>query len=382
MRVAVIHEWLTTVAGSEKVLETILKLFPSADLFVLVDFLVAEQREFLHGRRITTSFIQKLPFARTRYRSYLPLMPLAVEQFDLSEYDLVISSSHAVAKGVITGPDQLHISYVHSPIRYAWDLQHQYLQEAGLTRGLKSWLARILLHRIRIWDSRTANGVDYFVANSRFIARRIHKIYRRDAVVIHPPVDVARFSLCESKQDYYLAASRMVPYKRMDLIVRAFSEMPGKRLIVIGDGPGFAQCKAVAGPNVELLGFQPNEILLRHMQNARAFVFAAQEDFGITPVEAQACGTPVIAYRVGGSSETVVGWSANAAAEGKSPTGMFFETQTVAAIVDAIKRFEAVHEQFSATSIRRHAQQFSEERFCHEFRTYVESSYRSWLDKR
>ncbi|MCA3826671.1 MAG: glycosyltransferase, partial [Burkholderia sp.] len=219
LRVAIVHDWLVTYAGAERVLEQIVACFPDADLFSLVDFL--DDRAFVRGKPVTTSFIQKLPFARTKYRSYLPLMPLAIEQLDVSEYDLVISSSHAVAKGVLTGPDQVHISYVHSPIRYAWDLQHQYLEQSNLTHGPKSLLARMILHYIRNWDTRTANAVDGFVANSAFIARRIKKVYHRDAAVIFPPVDVDAFSLNAEKEDFYLTASRMVPYKKIDLLVEA-----------------------------------------------------------------------------------------------------------------------------------------------------------------
>lgn len=226
-------------------------------------------------------------------------MPLAIEQLDVSKHDIILSSSHAVAKGILTGPDQLHISYVHSPIRYAWDLQHQYLREAGLSKGLKATLARWLLHKIRIWDCRTANGVDHFIANSQFIARRIKKVYGRKADVIYPAVDVERFALQTNKQDYYMTASRMVPYKRMDLIVEAFSHMPTKRLVVIGDGPEMNKIKSKATNNIEILGYQPNDVMQKYMSEAKAFVFAAEEDFGITPVEAQACGTPVIAYGKG-----------------------------------------------------------------------------------
>ncbi|MDZ4055874.1 MAG: glycosyltransferase, partial [Polynucleobacter sp.] len=236
MRIAIVHEWLASHAGSEKVVEQMLRIYPEADLFAVVDFLTPEQRNFVLGKRATTTFIQKLPWARTRFRSYLPLMPLAIEQLDMSAYDVVLSSSHAVAKGVITGPDQLHLSYVHSPIRYAWDLQHQYLAESGLSHGVKGWVARLVLHYMRQWDVRTANGVDVFLANSHFIARRIRKVYRRHADVIPPPVDVASFPLCREKEDFYLTASRMVPYKKLPLIVQAFAQMPDKQLIVIGDG--------------------------------------------------------------------------------------------------------------------------------------------------
>lgn len=363
MKIAIVHEWLTTYAGSEKVVEQLLKLFPQADVFVIVDFLPEADRGFLKGHKITTSFIQKLPFARKKYRSYLPLMPLAVEQFDLSAYDLVISSSHAVAKGVITGPNQLHISYVHSPMRYAWDLQHQYLRESGLLTGLKGWLAKYLLHRLRLWDLRTANGVDVFVSNSAFIAKRIWKIYRREAQVIFPPVDVAAFTLCSEKEDCYLAASRMVPYKKMDLIVEAFTHMPDKQLVVIGDGPDRAKIEAIASkaPNIRFLGYQSNEVMKQQMQKAKAFVFAAEEDFGITPVEAQACGTPVIAFGKGGALETVV--------EGE--TGLFFAEQTVESLCEAITRFEQMGGAFMPEACRRSAERFSEQVFYERFNQLV-----------
>ncbi len=336
-RVAIVHEWLVTYAGSERVVRELLTIYPDADLFALVDFLSDEDRIKFFGKRATTSFIQKLPFARKKFRSYLPLMPIAVEQFDLSRYDLIISSSHAVAKGVLTGPDQLHICYCHTPIRYAWDLQHQYLSQSGLTRGLKSAFARITLHYIRQWDSRTANGVDIFIANSAYIARRIKKVYGRDAHIVHPPVDLAAFPLCANKEDFYLAASRFVPYKRMDLIIDAFNAMPEKRLIVIGDGPEFARLKATTGPNITMLGYQKDMVLRDHLQRAKAFVFAAEEDFGIMPVEAQACGTPVIAYGRGGVLESILppGNLQNLPA-----TGIFFQTQTVPALIEAVKAFE------------------------------------------
>ena len=264
LRVAVVHDWLTLCAGGERVLEQILNIWPEADLFSVVDFLSDEDRRQLRGKHATTTFIQRLPWARRRYRAYLPLMPLAIEQLDLDRYDLVISSSHAVAKGVITGPDQLHVSYVHSPMRYAWDLQHQYLAEAGLTRGIRSALARLVLHYMRIWDLRSSNGVDHFVANSNFIARRIRKVYRREAEVVHPPVNIDRFSLRSDKEDFYFTASRMVPYKKIPLIVEAFTRMPGRRLVVVGDGPEFERARAGAGPNVRMLGYQGNEVLVDH----------------------------------------------------------------------------------------------------------------------
>ncbi len=370
LRVAVVHEWLTTFAGSETVLREILALYPQADLFTLVDFLSDADRARIFGKQAKTSFIQRLPFARKRYRGYLPLMPFAVEQFDLSAYELVISSHHAVAKGVLTGPDQLHICYCHTPIRYAWDLQHEYLAQSGLARGFRSALARIVLHYVRLWDMRTAAGVDHFVSNSKFIARRIRKVYGREATVIHAPIDMARFTLTPQKDGFYLAASRMVPYKRIDLIVKAFAALPERRLIVIGDGPEFAAIKRLAGSNVTMLGFQPDSVLIDHLQRARAFIFAAQEDQGLMPVEAQACGTPVIAFRKGGSSETVIGLDDAAS---RAPTGLFFEAQTADAITAAVTLFERDGAVISPSACRQNAERFDIAHFRSAFSGFVDS---------
>lgn len=372
MKVALIHDWLVTYAGAERVLEQMLACFPQADLFSLVDFLPAEQRDFIQQKPVITSFIQRLPKANTQYRNYLPLMPLAVEQFDLSGYDLVISSSHAVAKGVLVGPDQLHICMCYSPIRYAWDLQHQYLRESNLESGLKSWLARWMLHKIRLWDCRTANGVDRFIAISHFIARRIEKTYRREAAVIYPPVDVSGFSYRAEKEDFYLTASRMVPYKKMPMIVAAFSAMPDKRLVVIGEGPEFNKCKAVAGPNVQLLGWQPFDVLKSHMQRAKAFVFAAEEDFGIAPLEAQACGTPVIAFGKGAVLETIRSLVDDA------PTGVFFDEQTPQSVIKAVGEFEQ-QVKISPKACRENALRFSPERFRREFTELVDAEWTAFL---
>ncbi|HDV9911016.1 TPA: glycosyltransferase family 4 protein, partial [Klebsiella oxytoca] len=328
------------------------------------------------NKKITTTFIQNLPFAKKKYQSYLPLMPLAIEQLDVSKHDIILSSSHAVAKGILTGPDQLHISYVHSPIRYAWDLQHQYLREAGLSKGLKATLARWLLHKIRVWDCRTANGVDHFIANSQFIARRIKKVYGRKADVIYPAVDVERFALQTNKQDYYMTASRMVPYKRMDLIVEAFSHMPTKKLVVIGDGPEMNKIKSKATSNIEILGYQPNDVMQKYMSEAKAFVFAAEEDFGITPVEAQACGTPVIAYGKGGALETII------SIEKENPTGLFFYKQDVESLVEAISKFELSRDLILPENCRANALKFSVERFREEIKHYVEQKWKDFEDSK
>lgn len=373
MKIAIVHEWFVSYAGSEKVVEQILKIFPDADLFSLVDFLPEGKRGFILNKKITTSFIQKLPFAKRKYRNYLPFMPLAIEQLDLSKYDVIISSSHAVAKGIITGPNQLHISYVHSPMRYAWDLQSQYLRESGLTKGLKSWLVRYILHKIRIWDCRTSNGVDYFIANSQFISHRIWKVYRRESKVIYPPVDVKNFTFQENKKEYYVTASRMVPYKKIDLIVEAFTKMPDKELYVIGDGPDFSKINKIAGPNVKLLGFQDVNTLKTYMQNAKAFIFAAEEDFGIVPVEAQACGTPVVAFGRGGALETVKGLDTD------SPTGVFFDEQTVSSISDAVKKLEENYRRFKPENCRNNAELFSTHIFTKEFSSFVQHKIKAFF---
>jgi glycosyltransferase involved in cell wall biosynthesis len=365
VKIAIVHEWFTAWAGSENVVEQMLACFPEADLFALVDFLPEADRARLGGRRIHTSFIQHLPLARTRYRGYLPLMPFAVERFDLSAYDLVISSSHAVAKGVRTRPNQIHVSYVHSPMRYAWDLQEQYLRESGLNNGIKGMLAKWMLGRLRIWDARAASRVDHLIANSHYIADRIRRAYKREADVIYPPVDIESFALREEKEDYYVTASRLVPYKKVDTIVEAFAGMPDKRLVVIGDGPDSEKVRAKAGPNVSLLGYQGRDALVCHLQAARAFIFAAEEDFGILPVEAQACGTPVIAFGCGGVMETIRGPDADV------PTGLFFAEQTAASIRAAVTEFETSADRFSPTACRRNAERFSALRFREAFRAYL-----------
>ena len=366
LRVAIVHEWLETYAGSERVLEQILQCFPSADIFAVVDFMGPEERRFLQGRVVRTSFIQRLPFARRLFRNYLGLMPLAIEQLDLGGYDLIISSNHAVAKGVLTGPDQVHISYVHSPMRYAWDLQQQYLTQAGLQRGLKGMYARWLFARLRLWDVSSAHHVDHFVANSSYIARRIMKAYRREATVIHPPVDIDRFSLGAGKDDFFLLACRFVPYKRADLIVEAFARMPDRRLVVVGDGPENERVRQAArgAPNIEFRGVVAQPDLIDLMQRARAFVFAAEEDFGITLVEAQACGTPVITYGRGGAMDIVV-------TEGQ-PTGVLFHHQTADAICEAVEQFETLEPTITGQSCRTNAIRFSAGRFRSEITDLVE----------
>jgi Glycosyltransferase len=328
MKVAVVVDWLAVIGGAERVLAEILTLYPQADLFAVVDFL--DDRGMLEGRRVTTSFVQTLPFARRGFRSFLPVMPLAVEQWDFSGYDLVLSSSHAVAKGVIAGPDQVHVSYVHSPMRYAWDLQGQYL----LSKGVRGWPARWLLHRLRLWDQLSAQRPDVLLANSAFVARRIAKCWNRPAAVVHPPVAVERFAPVARSEDFYLAVNRLVPYKRVDLMLAAFAAMPRRRLVVIGDGPEMRRLARMAPANVALLGHQSDDVVRDHLARCRAFVLAAEEDFGIAPLEAQASGKPVIALAKGGAVETLSHHGAG------RPTAVFFPLQTPEALVQAVVQFE------------------------------------------
>jgi len=364
MKTAIVHEWLVTYAGSERVVEQMLTLYPGADLFSLVEFLPPELRSFIHHKPVQTSFLQRLPFAKTKFRHYLPLMPLAIERFDLSDYDLVLSSSHAVAKGIITRADQLHISYVHTPIRYAWDLQQQYLKGSKLERGTGAFFTHLVLHYLRLWDLATANRVDYFLANSRYVARRIWKTYRRSAQVIYPPVAVDRFQPKYQRDDFYLILSRFVPYKRVDLVVEAFARL-GLPLVVIGEGGDRPKIERLATPNIQLLGHQPDAVVADHMARCKAFVFAAAEDFGIAPVEAQAAGAPVIAYGKGGVTESVIA--------GK--TGIFFPYQTVESLVEAVQKFESGLYCFSPEELRQNAERFSPERFRQQMIRFIDQKW-------
>ena len=372
MKKALVHDWFSVYAGAEKCVESFTNIWDDFDIYSLIDFLDDEDRKIiLKGKRANTTFVQNLPKAKTKYRNYLPLFPLAIEQFDLSEYDVILSSSHAVAKGILTHSNQLHISYVHTPIRYAWDLYHQYLKESGLDKGFKGTLAKYFLHKIRMWDMSTVNRVDHYIANSNYIARRIKKVYGEDSTVIYPPVDVEKFELCEEKEEYYFTMSRMVPYKKIDLIVETFSKT-NKKLIVAGTGPDMEKIKSFAGDNVEFVGFVSDEEAIKYMQKAKAFVFAAEEDFGIVPVEAQACGTPVVCLGKGGTKETVI--------DGK--TGVHFQEQTVDSLLQALEKIEQNYDTFEPEIIREHALKFSKERFEKEIEEFVNEKYEIFKKER
>ncbi len=365
---ALTHDWLTTWGGSEQVLEAALDVVGPAPIHTLVYRPEAFTGSLIGKQEIIPSFLQRLPGSRRNHRLYLPLMALAIEQFDLRNYSLVISSSHAVAHGVLTHPDQLHIAYVHTPMRYAWHLYHDYLQSGRVVRGLRSWLVRATLHYLRQWDFQAAQRADYLVANSEWTARNIWSVYRRRADVIYPPVDVEFYQPSTPREDYYITVSRLVPYKKVGLILDAFGRL-GYPLKVVGQGVLYSSLSRRRPPNVEMLGWCSKQELAQLLSRAKAFVYAAEEDFGITPVEAQAAGCPVIAYGRGGVQETVI----------DGQTGILYREQTAEAIMEAVSRFEAGAIQFRMQDLRRNAERFSRDRFLREFGRYVEQK---WSDFR
>lgn len=374
MKKALIHDLLIQSGGAEKCVESFTNIWDDFDIYTLVDYLDQNERDrILKGKQTTTSFIQKMPFSKKLFRHYFPFYPYAVEQFDFSDYDLILSSSFSACKGVLTRPDQLHISYVYSPVRYAWDLYHQYLREARLDKGIKSIPVKWMLHYFRNWDAGTANRPDYYIAISHYIAKRIKKLYDKEAMVIYPPVNCDKFNIGTTSEDYYFTTSRMVPYKKMDLIVEAFKHMPTKKLLVGGDGPDFEKIKKIAPKNVELLGFLETNRLINYTQNAKAFIFAAEEDFGIAPIEAQACGIPVIAFGKGGALETIIGSFAGQNAISKSDTGIFFEKQTIDELIKAIDVFERNQDLFDKEIIRTQALKFDTKKFEIEFKTTIDT---------
>ncbi len=375
LNVGIVHDWFPGpgIAGGERVVQQMVQAFPACSVYSLFDFLTPEQRREVVGERpIHVSRLNHWPGVERYYRYLLLQCARAIEEFDLTHHDVVLSSSAALAKGVITAPGQPHLAYVHSPARYAWDLTHEYVNSiGGPLGGLKRHVARSMMHRFRIWDMRTPPSIDLMIANSKFIARRIRKVYGRDSMVIYPPVDTDAFGMGTApREDFYLTASRMVPYKRIDMVVQAFAGMPDKRLVVIGDGPEMARIKALATPNVEILGYQGFDVLRDHMQRARAFVFAAQEDFGIMPLEAQACGTPVIALGKGGTAETVK------PLEHERPTGAWFAEQTVGDLQDAVGRFEAGIDRIDPAACRDNAIFFGAARFREELQDVVDRGSR------
>lgn len=371
LKYALVHEWLTPKAtgGSELVVREILNHI-DADLYALIDFESSNPSSYLYKRQIGTTFLQHLPFARNGVQKYLPLLPLAIEQLDLRQYDVILSSSHAVAKGVLTTGDQLHICYCHSPMRYLWELTFDYLRQSKVGSGLSGWATKYLLHRLRQWDVLTANRVDHFIANSQYTARRIWRCYRREATVIYPPVNTEGFSFLADKEDFYLTVSRLVSYKQVSLIVKAFNELQ-RPLVVIGTGPEMKKIRQLANSNIKIMGWQPDDVVKKYMAYAKGFVYAACEDFGIAPVEAQACGTPVIAYGGGGALETV----RDIRCCPDTGTGIFFHQQTEAALVAAVENFEAEQGKFNPEYALKHAARFSPQTFVQRYLEFVNTTY-------
>ena len=371
---ALVHEWLTPKAtgGSELVVKEILQ-FIDADLYALIDFESTNPDSYLYQRQIGTTFLQNLPGVKGGVQKYLPLMPIAIEQLDLRHYDVILSSAHAVAKGILTTPQQLHLCYCHTPMRYAWDLTFDYLRQSRLGQGIPGIFTRYLLHRLRQWDVISANRVDHFIANSHFTASRIWRAYRRRADVVYPPVNIDRFTCTADKEDFYLTVCRLVGYKQVAPIVEAFN-LNGRNLVIIGTGTELQKLQQIAKPNVTILGYQPDTVVQDYLARARAFVYAACEDFGIVLVEAQACGTPVIAYGVGGAAETVL----DIRAHPECGTGILFPAQTTAAILTAVATFETYHQQFQAERIRTHAESFAASVFRSQYLSLVDRYYHQW----
>tara|TARA_Y100001970_G_scaffold292095_1_gene431904 strand:+ start:1335 stop:2519 length:1185 start_codon:yes stop_codon:yes gene_type:complete len=366
--VGIVHDWLPVLGGAEKVVEQFTSVFPESEIYTLFNFLNAEDEAFLNAKEIKVSRLNKLPFVEKYYRNLILLCTRHIEQFDVSQHDLILSSSAALAKGVLTNVDQPHICYMHSPARYAWDLSHEYLKDIqGRFTFLKREIAKELIYRFRTWDQRSVNTIDAIIANSHFIQRRIYKVYKRKSSVIYPPVNIDKFSLYEGdRDDYYVTASRLVAYKKIDLIVKAFTKMKDKKLVVIGDGPEMNNLKQLATPNVEFVGYQELDDMIKLLQCAKAFVFAAFEDFGILPVEAQACGTPVICLSQGGTSETV-----NAMGHSDSPTGVWFDRQHEDDIVEAVIKFESNIDKILHSECRKNAESFGNQRFRNEISGFI-----------
>lgn len=375
MKIAIVCDWLITIGGAEKVLNNILECFPEADLFAIIDFIPTNKRGFLKNKKVTTTFVQKLPLAKRLYRLYLPIMPFAIEQLDLSKYDVIISSSHAISKGVITTSDQLHICYCHTPMRYAWDLYNEYLNQKSNVTAFNSILTRFFLYKLRFWDVKSVNLVDYFVANSYNIAKRIKKNYNRNATVIYPPVkvnsDISVVIDNKESRDFYLAASRLVSYKKIALIVSTFLKIARENinccqhLVVIGDGPEFKRIKQLAknAKNIILLGYVDDNVLIKYFKKSKALIFAANEDFGMLPVEALSYGTPIIAYKKGGLIEIIN--------QNNKKTGYFFDIQNEDAIIKAIKEFENSNVLINPVDCFDSAQLFKENIFKEKFKDFI-----------
>ena len=368
--IALVHDWCPSFRGGERVLAELARTFASTDVFTLFDFLPEDiKKAYFPGVSFHTSFANRLPKVERYYRALFAACPFLIEQFDVTKFDAVISSSAAFARGVLVRPDQPHLCYVHSPIRYAWDEQFNYLEQGKLGFGPKGLVFRQMLHKLRMWDARTAHGPDLMVANSNFVRKRIKRIYGRDATVVFPPVEFSELEFSNDKDDYFIAASFLAPYKRTDLIIEAFNALPNKRLLVVGEGQQSKALRERAGPNIEFTGYLPRKEYATAIAKARAFVFAGCEDFGIALAEAQAAGTPLIAYGRGGATDIVLSLGSS-----DDPTGVLFEKQTVDSLLDAISRFEDNERLISPEACRANAQRFSSARFRKEMQDVFEQT--------
>lgn len=371
MKTALVHDWLVTMGGAENVLEEIHRIYPDSPIHTLFSNNNVLEKTYFANAQVITSSLQKIPQISSLYRKLPNLFPKAIEEFDLREYNLVISSSHAVAKGILTNTKTCHICYMHTPMRYIWDLTHEYLNQAKFIPPI-NWYTQHVFHQLRMWDMISSVRPDYLIANSHFIKQRIKKIYRRDSEVIYPPVRLSE-KIYTDKENYFVTASRHVPYKNIPLIAAAFTKMKDKKLVILGDGPDAKKVKHIIkdSPNIQYLGYQNRNVLMDTIGKAKAFIFAAEEDFGIMPVEAQGLGTPVIAYGVGGACETIV----------DHKTGLFFMEQNESSIIDAVSKFETIEDQFDSSVIATHSQKFSHIRFQDQMKNFIERSYQHFTEQ-
>lgn len=377
LNLAFVQDWLVDYGGAERCLDALCPEFPRAPIHCM--FYDPRQFDDSHipGHLIHTTFLNR-PFFKKRYRTFLPLYPFAIEQLDVGRPDVVLSFSHSVAHGALVRSDTLHLCYCHTPIRYAWDLYHPYLQLSGLTTGVKSWAARAILHYIRLWDAAAAGRVDTYIANSRFVARRIERIYGKTARVVYPPVEVERFQPAAKRGEHFLSVGRMVPYKRTDLAVVACTRL-GLSLKVLGDGPELSRLRRLAGPTVQFLGRVPDSRVAEELASARALLFCGEEDFGITPVEAQAAGTPVIAYGRGGALETVKSPEGD---DASAATGLFFYEPTAESLAEALNRFDGLSHRFDPAVAAAHAARFSTERYIREMKEAIAAEWEAFRGRR
>jgi glycosyltransferase involved in cell wall biosynthesis len=371
LKVAIVHDWCPSFRGGERVLAELCAMFPGAEVFTLFDFLPREvKEEYFQNVTFHTSVANGFPRVEKYYRALFFACPFLIEQFDVTGFDAVISSSAAFARGIITRPDQPHLSYIHSPVRYAWDEQFSYLAQGRMGYGPKGLAFRYLLHKLRTWDTRTAHGPDLMLANSTYVRARIRRIYGRDAEVVFPPVSLNELAFSAEKDDYYITASFLAPYKRTDLVIEAFNQMPSRRLMVVGDGQQSSKLRAMAKSNIQFAGFLPRRAYVEAVAKARALVFGGCEDFGIALAEAQACGTPLVAFGRGGACDIVQELD-----RAEHPTGILFRAQTVEAVKSAVERFETCSGQLRPEACRDNAERFSTERFRGE----VAAAFRATL---